>query len=135
MVSAREYLRRESVRFQWRISHVNNRCQRQLSLTFTADQIAVRSYLAENSTGGTLYQDLDIEIDGLPVGVFDFAGHALPRERSCGAAKVFRFLGPGSHTITVKPTASGSYAVVDSFIVPITAGFAPVIMDEPRYFE
>lgn len=93
------------------------------SLSFNGDRIAVHSYMTE---GASIYQDFDVLIDGNPYDV-EFAGLALPGEKYCGAAKMFRGLGSGAHTITVKPKTPGN-TVLDSFIVPIVSGFAPVLL-------
>lgn len=95
-----------------------------LSLTFTGDTLGVHSFATE---GGTTYKDLIINIDGADY-LFELAGKALPTEQSCGAAMIFRDLGGGSHTVTVRPVEAGAYSVVDCFTWPTIEGFAPVLV-------
>lgn len=95
-----------------------------MSLTFSGDTLGVHSFATE---GGTTYKDLIVNIDGIDH-LFELAGKALPGEQSCGAAKIFRDLGGGSHTVTVRPVEAGAYSVVDCFTWPTADGFAPVLV-------
>lgn len=95
-----------------------------MSLTFTGDTLAVHSFATE---GATTYKDLIVNIDGIDH-LFEIAGKALWGEQSCGAAMIFRDLGGGPHTVTVRPSAAGSYSVVDCFTWPTVEGFAPVLV-------
>lgn len=102
------------------------------SFTFTGSRVAVHAFGSENSGGNDLYKNLKVAIDGA-CHVFEVEGKALPGEATCSAAKVFRGLGAGTHTITVTPCTGGNFTAFDSFVFPQPEGFAPVILAHAPY--
>lgn len=106
-----------------------------LSLTFTGDRIAITAFATENKNGNSLYRNLAVHIDGCQVETMEICGKAIPGEIACGAAKVYRGLGSGTHTIEVRPTQALEYSVVDCFVVPMSEGFAPVIVSHIPYIQ
>lgn len=104
-----------------------------LTLNFSGPRIAVHSYMTEPLLYGTTYKDLNVSIDNGPVDVFAINNKALPNEGHCAAAKIYRNLGAGAHSIKITPPSSGQYTTVDCFVIPIAAGFAPAFIGHVPY--
>lgn len=104
-----------------------------LTMSFSATRIAVHAFMTEPSVYGTTHKDLNISIDGGPVDVFAINNKALPGEGYCGAAKVYRNLGSGSHTIKITPPSAGPYTAVDCIVFPQADGFAPAFIGHVPY--
>lgn len=97
-----------------------------ITFSFNKPVVALHGFASETDD----WLDMEIEIDGAPWGVTEWAGKARPGAGKQAVATIIDGLGAGSHTIKVKPPASGIPAgkrcVIDGIQCPMMA--APVIL-------